>query len=323
MPTLRQIKNSMLNSSNPIIRGIGTLLYNLARSILYGRVCHFLRYRPFMDDRKYIEWKYKKRFGIKPNLDDPQNFNEKNNWRKLYDRKDRYTAMVDKYKLKAVVDDTCGEGYVFPLLGVWDDARNIDFSALPDQFVLKVNHAGGVIVCRDKTTFDSKKAIKELSRVQKIDYFHMSREWPYKNVERKIICEQYMGEDLIDYKNYCFNGKLMYTFVWKNKSRVDGRKPTAYFCGAYDRNWERTEIEIDYPSLDDIAERPACYDEMVEVAEKLSADIPFVRVDCYVVDGRVYVGEMTFFPWGGFQKFKDEYWNNYLGQLEKLPIETE
>lgn len=323
MSMLRRIKNSMLESHNPIIRGIGTTVYRMVCPILNGRVCAFFRYRPFMDDRKYIEWKYKRRLGVKPNLDAPKNFNEKNNWRKLYDRRERYTAMVDKCKLKTVVAETCGEDYVFPMLGVWNDARHIDFSALPDQFVLKANHAGGVIVCRDKASFDTRKAIKELSKLQKVNYFHLSREWPYKNVERRILCEQYMGENLTDYKNYCFNGKLLYTFVWKNESRADGRKPKAYFCGAYDRNWGRTEIEIDYPSMEEIVERPACYDEMVMVAEKLSEDIPFVRVDCYEVDRHVYVGEMTFFPWGGFQKFKDEYWNDYLGQLEKLPCDTE
>ena len=151
------------------------------------------------------------------------------------------------------------------------------------------------------------------------DYFPMSREWPYKNVERKIICEQYMGENLTDYKNYCFNGKMLYSFVWKNESRADGRKPEAFFCGAYDREWKKTGIDIDYPSRTDVIDKPDCYDEMVVIAEKMSAGIPFVRVDCYIINNHVYVGEMTFFPWGGFQKFKDEYWNDYLGQLEKLP----
>lgn len=174
-------------------------------------------------------------------------------------------------------------------------------------------------MCRDKETFDKEKAIKELRHDLKINYFIRSREWPYKNVQRKIICEQYMGENLTDYKNYCFNGKLQYTFVWENESRKDGRKPQAYFTGAYDRNWEKSEIEIDYPTRDVLVEKPACYDEMVRIAEAMSAGIPFVRVDCYIINGRVYVGEMTFFPWGGFMKFKDEKWNQMLGDLEILP----
>lgn len=185
--------------------------------------------------------------------------------------------------------------------------------------MLKVNHAGGVIVCRDKGRFDKKGAIKELREALKADYFYGSREWPYKNVKRKVICEAYMGENLTDYKNYCFNGKLQYTFVWENESRSDGRKPTAYFCGAYDRQWQKSGIDIDYPTHDKLVGKPDCYEELVEIAEKMSAGIPFVRVDCYIINNQVYVGEMTFFPWGGFMKFKDEAWNRALGDLEELP----
>lgn len=286
---------------------------------MQSKLVFAIRYRPNMDDEAYIRRLYKKRFGVEPNLVNPKNFNEKNNWRKLHDRQDRYTAMVDKCRLKDVVEQACGAGYTIPLLGVWDKPQDIDFESLPDKFVLKANHAGGVIVCRDKSTFDKAKAVKELARVQKFDYFAASREWPYKNVERKIIAEQYMGENLTEYKNYCFNGKLTYSLVWKNESRSDGRKPKAYFCGSYDRDWGKTDMEIDYPSMDICCEKPACYDEMVCIAEKMSARIPFVRVDCFVLNGHVYVGEMTFFPWGGFQKFKDENWNRKLGEMEKLP----
>lgn len=283
-----------------------------------------LLYKAWMKDEDYIRELYFKRFQCYPNLENPSNFNEKNNWRKLHDRNPLYTRMVDKYMVKKVISERVGEEFTFPLIGVWDSPKEIDFSTLPDQFVLKNNHSGGVIICRDPSEFDRKRAVQELAREMRANYFWGSREWPYKNVPRKIICEQYMGENLIDYKNYCFNGKLQYTFVWRNQGREDGRKPMAYFCGAYDRNWEKSGIEIDYPSQDVIVEKPECYDEMVRVAEAMAADIPFVRVDCYIVNNRVYVGEMTFFPWGGFMKFKDEKWNQLLGDLEVLPkLETQ
>ena len=316
---MTDIKNSlkqMLCSDNKFIKYFVRRLYN---ALFKNKLVFIIRFRPYMNDEKYIKWLYKKRFGVEPNLTEPKNFNEKSNWRKLYDRQPQYTDMVDKYKLKKVVEEKVGAGYTIPVLGVWNRAEEIDFETLPSKFVLKANHAGGVIVCRDKKTFEIKKAIKELNQTLKIDYFSMSREWPYKNVKRKILCEEYMGENLIDYKNYCFNGKAMYTFVWKNKSRKDGRKPMAYFCGAYDRKWEKSKIEILYPSLDEDIQKPECYEEMITIAEQLSAEIPFVRVDCYIINHKVYVGEMTFFPWGGFQKFKDESWNNRLGELEKLP----
>jgi len=288
--------------------------------MMEAKLIEFFRHKHYMDDRTYIEKTYKKRFGVFPDLDNPKNFNEKSNWRKLNDRRDIYTSMVDKYKIKQIIKERIGEQYTFSLLGVWDKAKDIDFEQLPQQFVLKANHAGGVIVCRDKSSFDAQKAVRELNNIQKRDYYHISREWPYKNVEKKIIAEEYKGENLIDYKNYCFNGELKYTLVWKNVSREDGRKPNAYFCGMYDGNWEKTDMKLDYPSIeDDIENKPNNYAEMKTIVERMAKGIPFVRVDCYLLDNKVYIGEMTFFPWGGFQKFKDEKWNNYLGMLEKLP----
>lgn len=285
------------------------------------RIADSFLYRPGMDDRKYIVRKYKETFGIAPNLDKPVNFNEKNNWRKLYDRKPVYTRMVDKYQGKLLVREKTGEGNTFPLLGVWDRPEDIDFNLLPEKFVLKANHAGGIIVCRDKKTFDRDKAVEELKKQMKTDYSVRFREWAYRDVERKVICEQYMGENLTDYKNYCFNGKLLYTFVWENQSQADGTKPVATFCGAYDRDWKRSDIELGYPSSDKTIRKPESYDEMVSLAEKVAEDTLFVRVDCYNINGKAYIGEMTMYPWAGLMRFKDEKWNNRFGELEKLPYE--
>ena len=303
------------------------LVFLRSKGILGNGLMHFLVrhtsiekiwFHAGMDDQSYIIKKYREAFGVEPDLEHPKTFNEKNNWRKLHERNPLYTSMVDKYKIKQIIAERVGAEHTFPLLGVWDRPEDIEFDKLPDQFVLKANHAGGVAVCRSQKSFDRKEALRYLNYTQSIDYFIRSREWPYKNVDRKIIAEQYMGEDLIDYKNYCFGGKLMYTLVWQNHSLADGSKPEAHFCGAYDRNWERTTLEIDYPTDDLRFEKPECYDELVEVCEKMSAGIPFVRVDCYIIGGHVYVGEMTFFPWGGFQKFKDEAWNKRLGDLIQL-----
>ena len=321
MSWLKKVKNKMINSNNRFVKNIGLSLSKLHNNFVRSRFYYFIKTKPWLSDKKYIEKVYKKVFGVKPDLENPKNFNEKNNWRKLYERNDNYTLMVDKYKLKQIVKEKCGENHFIPLIGVWNDPGEIDFSSLPDKFVLKANHAGGVIVCRSQKTFDKKSAIKELKNIQKKNYYFNCREWPYKNVEKKIICEKYVGENLIDFKNYCFGGKLLYTFVWKNKSKKDGRKPNAYFCGAYDREWVKTTIDINYPSENENIPKPENYQKMVDIAERLSKDIPFVRVDCYVIDGEIFVGEMTFFPWGGFQKFNGEYWNNYLGNLLCLPLD--
>ena len=309
---IREVKNRVFHTKNPI-------LFNIRQWLLGLSFVENIAFHANMSDYDYIKMKYKERFGVEPDLDNPKNFNEKNNWRKLYDRKEIYTSMVDKYRVKEIINERAGEQYAFPIIGVWNRPEEIDWNALPNKFVLKCNHAGGVLVCRDKTKFDTKNAIKILRKTQRVNYFIRSREWPYKDVEKKIVAEQYMGENLIDYKNYCFNGELKYTLVWQNHSKIDGQKPEAHFCGAYDRDWVRTDMEIDYPSDDVMIEKPDGYDEMVMVAEKMSENIPFVRVDCYLIDGKPYVGEMTFFPWGGFQKFKDEKWNDYLGSLEELP----
>lgn len=176
----------------------------------------FIRYRPHMNDKKYIVGMYKAEFGKKPDLVNPKSFNEKNNWRKLYDRENLYTLLADKFRIKEIIAERCGAEHTFPLLGVWDEPEDIDFDLLPDKFVLKNNHSGGVIVCRDKARFNKAEAVEELKRGKRVDYSAMCREWPYKNIERRIIAEQYMGENLIDFKNYCFDGKLAYTFVWRN-----------------------------------------------------------------------------------------------------------
>ena len=296
----------------------------IKNSYLYRAAKYCLKYRPFLDDRTQIQLIYKKRFNKYIDFDNPKSFNEKNNWRKLYERNNLYTRMVDKYSFKEVIKEKCGEHHAFDILNAWDSADDIEISSLPDKFVLKCNHAGGIIVCRDKNSFDLSEAKKELSIIMKDNYFLGNREWPYKNVKRKIIAEEYRGENLTDYKNYCFNGELKYTLIWKNVSRTDGRKPDPFFCGSYDRNWEKTDMKLKYPSIEtDVCEKPAKYQEMVEIAEKLSEDIPFVRIDCYIVDNEVYVGEATFFPWGGFQRFSDEKWNDYLGSLIMLKDKIE
>lgn len=275
-----------------------------------------------MSDEKYISWLFFQKLGYVPDLDNPKTFNEKNNWRKLHDRRDIYTQMVDKYRAKEFIAERCGEGHTARLLGVWDDPADIDFDALPKQFVLKPNHAGGIIVCRDKSTFDRKKAVKELKKALKVNYYLGSREWPYKNVPRKVIAEEYLGENLIDYQCYCFNGMVKYIFVNENDSRADGRKPDDFFCGAYDREWEKCELRKKSPSREKVCPKPSNYQLMVDIAEKLAKDTIFLRVDCSCVDERLLFGEMTFFPNGGFTEFKDKTWDDKFGELEKLPIET-
>ncbi len=296
------------------------LLKQIRQWFYHTKLHSYLKYKAYLNDETYISWQYRKRLGKELSLSAPTTFNEKNNWRKLFDRRDEYTDMVDKFKVKQIICERVGKEHTFELLGSWKQGQDIDFDALPDQFVLKTNHAGGVIVCRDKAGFDRKKAIDELNNNLKLDYYLPNREWPYKNVQRRIIAEAYMGENLTDYKVYCFNGVPKYVFVWENQSRADGRKPQPYFVGAYDFDWKKSEIELEYPSLNVDIPSPEGLEELLEVSTAMSKGIPFVRVDCYIIGGRVYVGEMTFFPWSAYMRFKDEKWDRLLGDLEELPV---
>lgn len=273
----------------------------------------------WMPDATFLKLAYKSRMGKKLNLQNPQTFNEKLQWLKLYDRKPEYTMMVDKYKVREYIADKLGEEYLIPLLGVWDDPDEIDFDALPNQFVLKCNHNSGLgmCICKDKSKLDIKKVREELRRGLKQDYYLTSREWPYKNVPRKIICEQYMDDgsgELKDYKFMCFDGEVKCSFVCSDRFNTNGLRVTFF-----DKDWKVMPFERHYPKAEDPIERPQSYDEMIILAEKLSGGIPFVRADFYEISNRPFFGELTFFPGSGYEEFTPEEWDAKLGHWITLP----
>lgn len=271
------------------------------------------------DDEKYLKRKYQAVMGKKLNLDSPVTFNEKLQWLKLHDRRPEYTMMVDKYKVRDYIAEKLGEEYLIPLLGVWDDPDDIDFDALPNQFVLKCNHNSGLgmCICKDKSKLDIKKVREELRRGLKQDYYLTSREWPYKNVPRKIICEQYMDDgsgELKDYKFMCFDGEVKCSFVCSDRFNTNGLRVTFF-----DKDWKVMPFERHYPKADHQIERPQSYDEMIVLAEKLSGGIPFVRADFYEISGRPFFGELTFFPGSGYEEFTPQEWDAKLGHWITLP----
>lgn len=208
---------------------------------------------------------------------------------------------------------------MIPTLGVWDSFDNIDFTNLPNQFVLKCTHdSGGIVICRDKSTFDTQSVKKKMTQCLKTNYFWGTREWPYKNVKPRIIAEKYIEDnkqgELKDYKLMCFNGKVECSFVCEDRYKDTGLKVTFY-----DADWNVMPFERHYPRNSVLCERPKKYDLMVELAEKLSENIPFVRVDFYEVQGKVYFGEMTFYPGAGFEEFNPPEWDKKLGDWLVLP----
>lgn len=273
-----------------------------------------------LDDEIYLKRKYKACIGKELNLDNPQTFNEKLQWLKLHDRKPEYTTMVDKYAVKKYVADIIGEEYIIPTLGVWDAPDDIDFDKLPDQFVLKCNHNSGtgMYICKDKSKLDINKVKRELRKGLKQDYYLTGREWPYKNVKRRIIAEKYLSDaqtnDLYDYKFFCFGGEV-------RCFKVDFDRFIEHHANYYDKAGNILKFgEADLPPIyDKNIKMPKNIDKMVELAEKLTAQQPFLRADFYDANGKIYFGELTFFPASGFGKFTSEEWDLKLGEWIKLP----
>ena len=274
-----------------------------------------------MSDEEYLKKQFKNVFGYELDLKNPKTYSEKIQWLKLYDRRNEYIDLVDKYEVKKIIEKKIGKEYIIPTLGVWNNFDEIDFDRLPDQFVLKCTHdSGGVVICTDKKKFNIKKARKIINKSLNNDYYMQSREWPYKNVKRKIIAEKYMvdesGYELKDYKMFCFDGKFKYMFI-----ATDRQLDTETCFDFYDREFNHLEIINGHPNSKKKILRPNNYEKMIELAEKISAGIPHVRVDFYNINGKIYFGEMTFYHWSGFKKYEPEKWDRIFGDYIKLPSE--
>lgn len=278
-----------------------------------------------MPDEKYLKIKYYLSLGKKLNLENPQTFNEKLQWIKLFDRNPLYTQLVDKYLARDYIKEKLGEEYLIPLLGVWDDPDDIDFDALPEQFVLKCNHNSGLgmCICKDKSKLDIKKVKEELKKGLAQDYYLSGREWPYKNVPRKVIAEKYMtdesGYELKDYKFFCFDGEVKMLFVAKDRE-VEGAETKFDF---FDADFNHLPFTNGHPNSQPPYFKPENFEEMKAVAAKLSKGIPEVRVDLYNINGKIYFGEMTFFHWSGFVKYEPEEWDYKIGSYINLPKKGE
>lgn len=278
----------------------------------------------FIPDRLYSSIKYFKAVRRFPNLRNPKLFCEKILWLKLYDRNPFYSKLVDKYEVKKYISSTIGSEYIIPTIGVWDNEKDIDFNLLPDQFVLKCTHdSGRVIICKDKNKLNIDNIRKELRYSLKRNFYKVTREWPYKDVPRKIIAEQYMidnkSSELTDYKFFCFNGKPLYCQVIQNRS-------TDETIDFFDMLWNRIDgligligLNASLRNSNTKIDKPETFEEMKIVAESLSKNIPFVRIDLYNINNKVYFSEFTFYPASGNGIFMPFEWNKMLGDYIDLP----
>lgn len=278
-----------------------------------GNVMHFLRFLP---DKMYLRLFYRATTGKRINFKDPKGYCEKLQWLKVNDRRPEYTKLVDKLAVRDHIDEALGEGYMFPLLGKWKSFDEIDFSTLPEQFVIKCNHdSGSTKVIKNKSQL-TENEIKEMRKFYtkrlKRDFFYAGREYPYKGIEPYIIAEQLMIDEnepdksIEDYKFFCFNGEPKLMFVATDRS-------TACKFDFFDMDFNHLDIFNIHENTEKTIPKPAMFEEMKEIAKKLSQGMRHVRIDLYELNGKIYFGEYTFFHGGGFQLFHPDEWERKLG----------
>jgi len=273
------------------------------------------KFSRILADKTYLKIYFKCKMGYKLNLKNPQTFNEKLQWLKLYDRNPEYTKMVDKYEVREYIKEKIGEEYLIPLIGVYDKFDDIDFDELPNQFVIKCNHdSGGLVICKDKGKLNIEETRKKINKSLKRNYYYSGREWPYKNVKPRIIIEKYMEDsnksDLIDYKLFCFNGIPKIVLVCSERFLSSNMCKTWF-----DMNWKLIDITESGHRVDSTISKPKQLKKMVELSKKLSKNIPFIRVDWYEIGDKLYFGELTFYPASGFEKFEPKEWNKKIGDM--------
>ena len=307
----------VLKMSGFVNKGLKFLIDREYRFLI---LCNLGLYKNVPDD-EYVKRVYKAMLGGELNLQNPKGFCEKLNWLKLYYRKPEYTDMVDKYKVKEYVSEKIGSEHVVPVYGVWDCFEDINFDELPDQFVLKCTHdSGGFAICKDKKTFDKKKAKRVLEKHLKKNYYWIRREWPYKNVKPRILAEKYMDSlgktESVEYKITCMWGEAKVVTVCTGIAHDTFDKR---HNDNFDKELRRLPWYAYYTNTDREVNFPNQIRDIINYAEKLSTGIPQVRVDFYIHNDEVFFGEMTFYTWGGFIHFTPPEWDQIMGEWLRLP----
>ena len=292
-------------------------IHRIKRILGKNVISAFYRSLGFLSDERYLRLIYRLRMGRRLDLEDPQSFTEKLQWLKLHDHNPEYTRMADKLGMRDFVRERIGEGHTAALLGVWDCFSDIDFDALPERFVLKTTHdSGSYIICRNKSELDIPHARKKLERSLGRNYYRTTREWQYKNIRPRIIAEQYLddgNECLTDYKFFCINGKPHFMYVEQETAHNPGQT-------IVDMDFKVVPFLMEDRRNEVMPEKPLLFDRMREYAEKLAEGTPFLRVDMYCIGETIYIGELTFYHYGGFIPFNPAEWDYKLGQ--ELDIES-
>jgi hypothetical protein len=273
----------------------------------------------FIPDKLMIQLQYRIKTGRKLNLKNPQRFMEKLQWYKLYYRNPLMTQCVDKYKVREYITRKGLSEILIPLYGVYENASDIEFDKLPNEFVLKTTNGSHTnILCKDKKNLDIESTIDTLDNWIKQRPVKLGREWAYYDVKPQIICEEYLTDDtskfagINDYKFICFNGEAKY--VW-----IDVNRYVEHKRNFYDIDWNYLNVSSDVPNYGDNIQKPEGFEEMLYVANALAKDFPHVRVDLYWVNNKVYFGELTFYLLSGYERFTPDEFDYILGKHFILP----
>lgn len=280
------------------------------------KILHSMRFIP---DSWMLKLQYRMKMGRKLNLKRPQRWTEKLQWYKVHYRTPLMTKCADKYEVREYIKSKGLEDILNELYGVYDSVDQINLDSLPRKFVMKTTNGSGTnILCKDKSKLSLEKVKRSLQDWMDRDNYSVGREWSYKDIVPKIIIEEYLEDDtnpfegINDYKFLCFNGKVEYIILDVDRN-IDHKR------NIYDANWEFVDVSTDYPNFGDNVSRPDGLEEMLKVANLLSEGFPFVRVDLYWVKGKVYFGELTFYPWTGYVQFNPDKFDFELGERFILP----
>lgn len=284
--------------------------------------CRFalLRFLKFIPDKQMIQFQYWMKNHRKLNLENPQRYTEKIQWYKLYYRNELMPICVDKYRVREYIESKHLSDILVKLYGVYDNVEDISFNLLPNRFVLKTSNGSGTnIICKNKNEISKEVIVERVYRFLRQSHASAGREWAYALGSPKIIIEELLEDpnttdgSVSDFKFLCFNGQPEYIVL-------DIDRFTNHKRNIYDVQWNDLHIESDCPCINDrTIERPANLGKMIEIATNLCEDFPAVRVDLYNINGRIYFGELTFFPWSGYVRYKPDSFDYEMGKKFILP----
>ena len=273
-------------------------------------------FRYFLSDEQYARIRYRLELDEWPDLENPQTFTEKIQYIKLYQRNELRKKIADRIKVREYVAEKVGEDHLIPLIGNYSELTPDIWEKLPSQFVLKANHGCAMLkIVRDKEQADYHKIYRQTEEWKNTDYYKIGREWVYEGLPRTILAEELLLDSSNsipeDFKFFCFHGRVEILQIDFDRFGNQRRN-------LYDRNFNRIEATLLYPNYEKAVEKPDNLDKAIEIAERLSADFNFLRVDLYLLENEVYFGELTNYPGNGFKAFEPNTMNYKIGKLLKL-----